>query len=444
MSRSMRRLLSFLSLALVLAVWTAGADDGRSAERQRFAFTLDSPRGGLSGVMALSVGSDVIKGAMVNEFGFSAVDFIYSRDKHKVKLVNVIDFLDNWRVRYAMRRDLTAIVTVLEGIDRPVGKNYDVSYRGDTVRIVSRRYGLTYMFSPLDGSLPRYAPAVNIWDGTDCDATVRMTPYLAPGDGNMAVIVCPGGSYFWHDRKTEGMDVARWLQSVGISAFVLEYRVGGIESFITHSRLVRRGNRYPDMLCDILRAIELVRCDSDSYGTDPSRVGVMGFSAGGHLAVLAGERFDKSIGAGGSDISLRPDFIVSVYPVVTFMQDCMHRRSRRGIMGEGRGVTSLLADTLSLERHVRPDMPPVFLMNCRDDRTVNYRNSELLDSALSHVGVQHRYLQYETGGHGFGVTASKTSSEAAQWPGELLKWLSDMGLLSNYSKTSGSDEQDRD
>jgi len=268
-----------------------------------------------------------------------------------------------------------------------------------------------------------------------------MTPYLAPGDGNMAVIVCPGGSYFWHDRKTEGTDVARWLQSVGISAFVLEYRVGGIESFITHSRLVRRGNRYPDMLWDLLRAIEAVRCDSDSYGIDPSRVGVMGFSAGGHLAVLAGERYDKAMDC---DISLRPDFIVSVYPVITFTHDCMHRRSRRGIMGEGRGVTSLLADTLSLERHVRSGMPPVFLMNCRDDRTVDYRNSELLDSALSHAGVSHRYLQYETGGHGFGVTASKTSSEAAKWPCELLNWLSDMGLLSNNRRTSDCDDQDID
>lgn len=267
--------------------------------------------------------------------------------------------------------------------------------------------------------------AVDIWAGHDCRAKVKLTPYLAPGEKNVAVIVCPGGSYFWHDKKTEGADVACWLQSEGISAFVLEYRVAGVESFITHSRLVRRGNRYPDMLLDLLRAIELIRCDSVSYGIDPSKVGIMGFSAGGHLAVLAAERFD-SFGKSECGISLRPDFSVAVYPVVTFTEPVMHRRSRRGIMGEGRAVTPALSDTLSLERHVRPDMPPVYIVNCRDDRTVDYRNSELLDSALTAVGVSHDYVQFGTGGHGFGCTASKTSAEAAVWPGMFLQWLDNL------------------
>ncbi len=425
----MKRLLSFLSaLIVVIPSLTVNA---QQLESQRFSFTLDSPRGGLSGITVLSRDPDFIKGVRVNEFGFSAIEFAYNRDNHRVKLIDVIDFLDNWRTRYVLKRDLTAIVTVLEGLDRQVGKNYEVNRDGDTVCIRNRRHGLTYRFSLLAGTPARYARPVNIWQGTDCDANVTMTPYLARGSGNMAVIVCPGGSYFWHDHKTEGADVARWLQSIGISAFVLEYRVGGIESFITHSRLVRRGNRYPDMLHDVLRAIESVRCDSALYGIDPSRVGIMGFSAGGHLAVLAGERFDQFGPFGGCGVSMRPDFLVSVYPVVTFTEDCMHRRSRRGIMGEGRGVTPGLADTLSVERHVRPDMPPVFLINCKDDPTVNYRNSELLDSSLTRAGVCHRYIQYETGGHGFGVTASKTSAEAASWPCEFIKWLTDIGLHIN-------------
>lgn len=432
----MRHILSFLSLIIVL---TVGA-----AERQRYAFTLDTPRGGLSGIMVVAVESGAIKGAMVNEFGFSAVDFVYSLDNHRVKLINVIDFLDRWRVRYVLKRDLAAVVTVLEGLDRQIGSNYTVSYDGDTVRVENTRYGLKYGFRPLEGPMPRYSRPVNIWQGIDCGADVRMTPYLVPGSGNMAVIVCPGGSYFWHDHETEGIGVARWLQSAGISAFVLEYRVGGIESFITHSRLLRRGNRYPDMLQDVLRAIKVIRCDSACYGIDPKRVGVMGFSAGGHLAVLAGERFDQYGKSGDCGVPLRPDFLASVYPVVTFTEECMHKRSRRGIMGEGRGVTGALADTLSLERHVRDDMPPVFLVNCKDDPTVDYRNSELLDSALTVNGIRHRYLQYETGGHGFGVDASKTSAEAAMWSEEFVKWLSDIGLMPNRNKETGDHDQDCD
>ena len=279
---------------------------------------------------------------------------------------------------------------------------------------------LTLLFAILSCCLSMAAQeSFDIWSGTDVKAKVNMTPFLADGDNRPAVIVCPGGSYFWLDREPEGVDVARWLQRSGISAFVLEYRVAGIEAFITHSRLLRRGNRYPDMLLDLQRAIEIVRCDSSKFHIDPRRVGVMGFSAGGHLVVLAGERFDMF----GHDRDVRPDFIVSIYPVVTFTHESMHRRSRRGIMGEGSAVNYEMADSLSLERHVRPDMPPVFLVNCKDDPVVDYRNAVLLDSALTAAGVEHRYIQYATGGHGFGCTAAKTSAEAAAWPDTFIDWF---------------------
>ncbi|MDE7386340.1 MAG: alpha/beta hydrolase [Muribaculaceae bacterium] len=244
----------------------------------------------------------------------------------------------------------------------------------------------------------------------------RLTPFPAAGPDSTAVIVCPGGSYFWLDRQTEGYDVARRLQEAGISAFVLEYRVAGVPAFITHSRLFRRGVRYPDMLDDLQRAILEVRGDADRYGIRPDRVGVLGFSAGGHLVALSGEQFDRCPGA-------RPDFIGSIYPVVTFTEDCTHRRSRRGIIGDRSPRYAALADSLSLERHVRPDMPPVFLMNCLDDPVVDSRNAVLLDSALTAGGIDHRYIQYATGGHGFGATPSKTSPEAAGWFDSFVEWL---------------------
>lgn len=273
------------------------------------------------------------------------------------------------------------------------------------------------------------SPAFNIWEGTDCKAKVKLTPYLAEGNDNAACIVCPGGSYFWHDKETEGEGVAKWLQQNGISAFVLEYRVGGIAGFITHYRLLARGNRYPDMLQDVQRSIQLVRENAHEYGINPDKLGVMGFSAGGHLTAMSGIFFDTdvlSLVGVTPTVSLKPNFIVPIYPVVSFVDKSTHKRSRRGILGEGKSISKEMKDSLSLERHCRPDMPPTYLMNCIDDPIVKYHNSELLDSAMTANGVNHKYVQYKTGGHGFGATPSKTTTEAIAWREDFLNWLKEL------------------
>lgn len=282
------------------------------------------------------------------------------------------------------------------------------------------------LVSPLSAAALEYDEAINIWDGSPCRADVKLTPYRAEGDSNIACIVCPGGSYFWLDKATEGHGVARWLQANGISAFVLEYRTGGITGFITHHRLLTRGNRYPDMLQDVQRAIQLLRANHTKYGIDPDRLGVMGFSAGGHLSAMSGIFFDSGVleltGIKPS-VSLRPDFIAPIYPVVSLVDQSTHRRSRRGLLGEGKAISAAMKDSLSLERHVRPDMPPVYLMNCTDDPIVDYRNSILLDSALTAAGVNHRYVRYSTGGHGFGANPEKTTREAIAWKEDFINWL---------------------
>ena len=237
-----------------------------------------------------------------------------------------------------------------------------------------------------------------------------MAEHLPDKPTETAVIVCPGGSYFWLDCKTEGDSVARSLQRAGIAAYVLKYRTGGILPFITHSRLVVPGHHYPMPLDDVQDAIRQLR-NLGKY----KRVGVMGFSAGGHLALSS-----AIFGQG----ELRPDFIVPCYPVVTMSRSCVHKRSRRGLLGEWKKSSREMCDSLSLERHVTSDMPPVFLVHCVDDPIVNYQNSVLMDSALTACHVPHRYLQYQTGGHGFGTTWSKTSEEASHWFGDFLKWLS--------------------
>ena len=256
--------------------------------------------------------------------------------------------------------------------------------------------------------------AVNIWEGVPNHTAVELTPYVAPGEGNMAVIVCPGGSYFWHDINVEGHDVARWLLSNGISAFVLKYRTAGPMAFVTHYRLLWHGNRYPDPQDDLLQALRYVRRHAAEYGIDSAAVGAMGFSAGGHLVMSAAELFQPD---------QRPAFVVPVYPVVTMTHECVHKRSRRGLLGDSRAGDEALRDLLSLERHVPRDCPPVFLVNCKDDPVVDYRNSVLLDSALTAQGVGHVYIQYATGGHGFGASDTKGTSECRQWKAAFINWI---------------------
>ena len=255
---------------------------------------------------------------------------------------------------------------------------------------------------------------VHIWDGTGTKAkSVTLTPYLAHKSGT-AVIICPGGSYSWHDMNTEGSVVARWLQANGISAFVLKYRVQGILPYITHSRLLFRGNQHPDMINDLQRAIRYVREHATEYGINPHRVGVMGFSAGGHLALS---------GAGIKEQEAVPSFIAAIYPVVSLSHPVSHKRSRRALLGEYRKYSRRMRDSLSIEKHVPKDCPPVFLVNCKDDPVVKYRNSELLDSALTAQGISHRYIQYNTGGHGFGASDTKGTPECRRWKEEFLKWV---------------------
>ena len=261
---------------------------------------------------------------------------------------------------------------------------------------------------------------INIWEGTSVRHRVELTPYLVKGNTPApAVIVCPGGSYFWHDMVNEGSKVAEWLNANGISAFVLRYRTAYVPAFITHFRLLFRGNRYPDALNDLRQSLRLVRHQAQEFNIDTTKIGVMGFSAGGHLVMSAVELLPRSEW---------PAFVVPVYPVVSFIDPCVHKRSRRGLLGDSREHNKQLCDSLSLERHVPQDCPPVFLINCKDDPIVNHRNAELLDSALTAKNVPHKFIQYKTGGHGFGASEKKGSAECRQWKAEFIKWFRTLNL----------------
>lgn len=265
---------------------------------------------------------------------------------------------------------------------------------------------------------------IDIWDGVKGKPRVELTPYVAPEGSGVAVVVCPGGSYFWHDMKTEGDGVARWLQSQGITAFVLKYRTAQFPAYFTHYRLLFRGVRYPDAQDDLRQALSYIRTHAAAYGVDTTRLGAMGFSAGGHLVMSAAELFP---------VEERPKFVAPIYPVVTMRPPYVHKRSRRALLGDSRTGNRQLRDSLSLELHVPTDCPPVFLVNCKDDPVVQYQNSLLLDSALTARAVSHVYLQYQTGGHGFGASDVKGSEECRQWRAAFLAWLRRMFPDTNLS-----------
>lgn len=236
-----------------------------------------------------------------------------------------------------------------------------------------------------------------------------------------AVIVCPGGSYHHLGLKSEGNTTATWFAENGVTAFVLKYRTA--ESFYHH----------PAMLQDIQRAIQLVRENADEYDIDSSKVGVIGFSAGGHLVTMAGEFFESHNEIEKLDIpcevSLRPDFVIPVYPVVTMQDDIAHRWSRNSLLGKGaKNQTQERKDEFSMELNVPANMPPTYVVVCDDDPVVIPENSLRLYDALQTAGIPSRLARYPWGKHGFGMKENDFMKEF-QWNEALREWLVELGMM---------------
>lgn len=269
---------------------------------------------------------------------------------------------------------------------------------------------------------------IALWKGENIrfGKEVSLYAYKPEQPNGISIIVCPGGSYYWHDKENEGELVAEWLRSKGITAFVLTYRVAGAAEIAFHTRLIFRGKRHPDMITDAQRALQYVQEHAPEYKLDPTRIGMMGFSAGGHLvmsaACFSSTNFLQLSGI-ETNVNLRPAFVAAVYPVVTMHPPYVHKRSRRGLLGDSWVGRKSMRDSLSLERHIPDNCPPVFLINCVDDPIVQYQNSVLLDSALTQKGIPHEYLQYQEGKHGFGASDYYGSQECREWRNEFLRWL---------------------
>lgn len=229
-----------------------------------------------------------------------------------------------------------------------------------------------------------------------------------------AIVICPGGGYHRLAYDWEGTDIAKWLNSKGIAAIVLKYRLP-----------ISRNNLVPHLspLMDAQRAIRLTRHHAQEWNVDTSKVGIMGFSAGGHLASTAGTHFDFGNTQATDPVdkwSSRPDFMVLVYPVITFIQtDKAHMGSRNALIGEH--PDPKLVELYSNELQVKSDTPPTFLIHAGDDTAVPVENSLLFYQALKNNNISAELHVYPTGGHGFALGFGM--GYLATWPERCADWL---------------------
>jgi acetyl esterase/lipase len=252
------------------------------------------------------------------------------------------------------------------------------------------------------GDLPEDRPALSF--------------YLPEGSPTGAgIVICPGGGYGHLAMDHEGVQVARWLNSIGVAAFVLQYRLGP-------------RYRHPAPLQDAWRALRHVRQHAAEYSVRPTRIGIWGFSAGGHLAATAATHFDRGRAEAADPVdrvSSRPDFLILGYPVISFTSEHTHRGSLRNLLGED--PEPGLVESLSNEKRVTADTPPTFLFHTNADTGVPAENSVLFYLALRQAGVQAELHIYERGRHGVGL--APTDRILSSWTDRLADWLYIRGVL---------------
>ncbi|MFT3904566.1 MAG: alpha/beta hydrolase [Niabella sp.] len=243
-----------------------------------------------------------------------------------------------------------------------------------------------------------------------------ITMYQPSHPNGTAVIICPGGGYAYLASVHEGHDVAKKLNEWGITAFVLKYR-------LPNTKINMDKSIAP--LQDAERAIQLVRQNAKKWKLNPKKVGIMGFSAGGHLAASLSTRYDEVLLTPVKKAPLRPDFSVLIYPVISFEDSLTHKGSRNNLIGAKPSEYKIRQ--YSNELRVNKKTPPAFLVHAKDDGAVPYQNSIRYYEALLHNGITASRLKlFEKGGHGFGMNNPTTSEK---WMDDLQDWLKEQKLL---------------
>ena len=244
----------------------------------------------------------------------------------------------------------------------------------------------------------------------------EMYVYLPEKEKNTgaAVVICPGGGYWIEAMDHEGYQMAEWLKSKGIAGIVLKYRLPYGHHEIPSG--------------DARQTMRIVRMNAKEWGIDPNKIGIAGSSAGGHLASTAGTVFDtgnKESSNPVEQMSCRPDFMLLLYPVISFREDIGHMGSRKNLIGEGNDWK--LAKQYSNELNVTAETPPTFLILADDDKTVNTQNSVDFYLALKKYNTPAEMHIFQEGGHGFGMT--KKNLPVDQWPDLFYNWLKAMKFV---------------
>ena len=255
------------------------------------------------------------------------------------------------------------------------------------------------------GSSPNDIPTLTVFLPEKSDAT---TP---------AVVICPGGGYMGLAFDSEGINEAKWFQSRGVAGFVLKYRLPG------------NGYPHPVPLLDAQRALRLVRSRAGEWNIDPAKIGIMGFSAGGHLAATLDTHFDAGNPQANDSIdkqSCRPDFAILVYAVISMKDGITHQGSKQNLLGPN--PDPALVESLSNETQVTAQTPPTILVHAQDDNVVPIQNSRLMYEALQKAGVQSAFHKYPNGGHGFGF-GCKPDRSPAGWLDKVYGWLKNQSLM---------------
>ena len=243
-----------------------------------------------------------------------------------------------------------------------------------------------------------------------------MTAYLPAKDKatGAAVMICPGGGYGILAAEHEGSELGEWFKARGIAAFVLKYRLPDPAAMT---------NQHEVPLKDAMQGMKLIRKSASKYNIKSDRIGVMGFSAGGHLAATLSTHFDR--GQYASE-EARPNFAILLYPVITFTKKYQHGGSHKKLLGAE--DTDELMKYYSNELMVSPTTPPTFLVHAADDKSVPIQNSTDYFLALNQYEIPAELHAYPTGGHGFGMRTEGKGS-VANWPAAMEGWLKSLGYL---------------
>lgn len=266
---------------------------------------------------------------------------------------------------------------------------------------------------------PDYKENESIKDGKVLSTSLVSVPTLSiflPKKTKLnkaAVIIFPGGGYQHLAIDKEGTKVAEWFNSLGIAAIVVKYR-------LPSDKIMKNKNIGP--LQDAQEAVRYVRQNASKYNIDANKIGILGFSAGGHLASTLATHYDDKIYESSSKVSARPDFSLLIYPVISMQNDITHKGSQISLLGEN--PSQELRDSFSNEKRINAQTPPTFLVHATDDTTVLPENSINFYLALKNNGVPAELHIYEKGGHGFGLGVKDTSKF---WTRDCEEWLKNHG-----------------